>query len=361
MPRIIKTENGDELRKAVSDAARSLSDGQLVGFPDSTSYAIAARSDREEAVARLRELSSGPLRLAISEDETAAFVDSESRRLRTLTGRCWPGPLVVQVPKSAVTTLPEPANEAVSEDGLVQVIAPSGDAARLILADVDAPLVVLTESVSEVITSADEIVKRFGDDVDLIIDDGPPMFESPATVVRSDGTELTVVFSGILSEQAINISSCQIYLFVCTGNTCRSPLAEGLFRKLLADRLGCGIDELVRNGYLVQSAGLAAASGGSASYESVELLQRRGIDMASHSSQPLSETLLTASNHIFTMTNGHRDAILRYRADLADKVEVLRRDGSDVVDPIGGGMVEYQRCEREIEESLRAIIGSHFG
>ena len=60
------------------------------------------------------------------------------------------------------------------------------------------------------------------------------------------------------------------------------------------------------------------------------------------------------------MTNGHRDAILRFRADLGPKVQVLRRTGEDVVDPIGGGMAEYERCEREIEESLRAIIGSDF-
>ncbi|MEQ9068753.1 MAG: hypothetical protein RLO18_18610, partial [Gimesia chilikensis] len=60
-----------------------------------------------------------------------------------------------------------------------------------------------------------------------------------------------------------------MYLFVCTGNTCRSPMAEGLFRKLLSDKLGCQEDELSDRGYIVASAGLAAAMGAPPSPEGV--------------------------------------------------------------------------------------------
>lgn len=358
MPRTIKIESGDDLPGAVSDAVESLRSGHLIGIPDSTSYVLAAHADDAVAVKRLRELVGEPLRVALRDETTRQLRRSLPQRLSALTGRCWPGPLVVQVEKPSDLSLTDDASAAASAAGLLQMIAPSGEVIRILLDAIESPLVLGS---SGRVGSAEDLVSQSGDQLDLVVDDGPPIFESPATVVRCVGADIDVVFSGILSEQAINISACQIYLFVCTGNTCRSPLAEGLFRKLLADRLECAPGELVRHGYLVQSAGLAAASGGSASFESVELLRRRDIDINSHSSQPVSETLLNASNHIYTMTAGHRDAIIRYQADLANKVEVLRRDGSDVVDPIGGGIGEYERCEREIEESLRAIIASHFG
>ena len=93
--------------------------------------------------------------------------------------------------------------------------------------------------------------------------------------------------------------------------------------------------------------------------EGVALLERRGIDLGRHASQPLTEQLLNFSDHVYTMTHSHREAILRFRPDLAERVELLSRNGRDVVDPIGGGMGEYERCEAEIEENLHLILESH--
>jgi protein-tyrosine-phosphatase len=65
---------------------------------------------------------------------------------------------------------------------------------------------------------------------------------------------------------------------------------------------------------------------------------------------------LNHADFVFTMTRGHRDAILSRRPDLAGLVEVLARDGSDVPDPIGGGFDEYQRCCESIEKHLDDIL-----
>src|SRR5579863_9390616 len=126
-----------------------------------------------------------------------------------------------------------------------------------------------------------------------------------------------------------------MYLFVCTGNTCRSPMAEGIFRKLLSERLSCPEDELVDRGFMVASAGVAAAPGNPASPEGVEILVDRGVDLRGHESQPVTAQLLSQADQIFTMTGSHRDFLVREFPETASRVRLLARDGSDIIDPIG--------------------------
>lgn len=145
-------------------------------------------------------------------------------------------------------------------------------------------------------------------------------------------------------------------LFVCTGNTCRSPLAESMFRKLLAERLGCTEHELPGEGFFIASAGLLAAYGLPAALESLTLAEEFGLSLARHRSRPLTDDLLDRSDLIFAMTAGHRDAILAARPDLADRVHLLSREGLDIADPIGGGPAEYERCRSEIERELLVIV-----
>ncbi len=151
-------------------------------------------------------------------------------------------------------------------------------------------------------------------------------------------------------------SLSEMYLFVCTGNTCRSPMAEGLFRKLLSEKLECSEDELIDRGFMVASAGIAAVRGSPASSESVELLNRRGIDIRGHKSQPLTRRLLDQADRIYTMTRSHRDSILFDWPDSANRIALLAHDGLDIADPIGGGIDEYARCEAQIEKHIRVIL-----
>ena len=78
-------------------------------------------------------------------------------------------------------------------------------------------------------------------------------------------------------------------LLVCTGNTCRSPMAEAICRDMVAKRLGCPTDEMEDRGVIVTSAGIAAMMGGRASPEAVEMMSAMGLDLAGHETQPLSE------------------------------------------------------------------------
>jgi protein-tyrosine phosphatase len=172
---------------------------------------------------------------------------------------------------------------------------------------------------------------------------------------------LSVVSSGLIGEEMVHRMAARVFLFVCTGNTCRSPMAEGLFKHLLAREFGCSTDELIKSGVLVLSAGLAAAEGMPASEESVSLLRERGIDIVSHASQPVTHELLQHSDHVFTMTARHREQILRSYPELAHQVELLSPRGEDVVDPIGGTHQDYSECLEQIESALRERLQRGLG
>ena len=133
-------------------------------------------------------------------------------------------------------------------------------------------------------------------------------------------------------------------------------MAEGLFRRLLADRLNCTEDELVDRGYMVVSAGVAAGPGSPSSPEAVEILSERGVDISNHESQQVTAQLLLQADQIFTMTRGHRELLVREFPEIAPRVRLISRNGSDVIDPIGAGMKEYRRCADQIEQYLQEIL-----
>ena len=179
---------------------------------------------------------------------------------------------------------------------------------------------------------------------------------SLTSMVRINADGWTTERIGQLNENKLQVSACKLIVFVCTGNTCRSPMAEALFRDMLAKRLDCTSLDLTKRGYIVASAGLAADYGSQASPESVEMMRRRGLDLRAHASQPLTDRLLEQADYCYTLTNQHRNLILGGHPDTADRVQVLARDGKDISDPIGGGWNHYASCADSIEQHLVKIL-----
>ena len=144
-------------------------------------------------------------------------------------------------------------------------------------------------------------------------------------------------------------------LFVCTGNTCRSPMAEGMFRKLIAGR----------NDYEVGSAGVAAAKGTPCNPETASLLKKREASLGGFSSRQVSDALLSAATHVFAMTRGHVQMLESRFPDHADKfylvcefAEIPREGvGADVPDPIGLGRRAYEEVAEMFDIALPTIIG----
>lgn len=140
-------------------------------------------------------------------------------------------------------------------------------------------------------------------------------------------------------------------LFVCTGNTCRSPMAEGLLKKM-ADEAGLPVE--------VQSAGLAAFAGVPAAPEAVEACKEKGVDISSHQSQPLGKTLVMESELIITMTGKHKDMILKKMPALQDKVvlfsEFAEAGAEDVEDPVGQPLEVYRKVLEQMGGYLKKSI-----
>jgi protein-tyrosine phosphatase len=175
-----------------------------------------------------------------------------------------------------------------------------------------------------------------------------------ATTVFTNGRTWRVLEEGEFGGDEIDGAAACWIVFVCTGNTCRSPLAAALCKKLLAERLGCTPKDLPRHGFVVESAGLAASEGREATPEAVAVAGQLGADLSGHLSQPVSAAMLTHADFVVTMTYTH----LRLLAGMGGAVlpRLLSTADEDIDDPIGGSPEIYESCARQIErEMLRWI------
>ncbi len=144
----------------------------------------------------------------------------------------------------------------------------------------------------------------------------------------------------------------QSVLFVCTGNTCRSPMAEGIFRKL-AEENAKGIE--------VSSAGLFAGSS-PASDHAIQVMQEKGIDISTHQSRQLTEQMMADADLILTMTESHRAMLLLNFPEYGEKVDTLSGwagESEEVSDPYGGDTEIYRRTADQIEDYLQKGWAMH--
>jgi protein-tyrosine-phosphatase len=137
-------------------------------------------------------------------------------------------------------------------------------------------------------------------------------------------------------------------LFVCTGNTCRSPLAQAVFNAL---------PEAAQS-WQADSAGLAALLSQPASDNAIEVARQNGLDLATHHSKPLTASLLDEADLVLVMTEKHKEALHLAAPAYRDKIHTLRGYvglAGDVADPYGGSLDEYQRTARELRQLLERL------
>jgi protein-tyrosine phosphatase len=149
-------------------------------------------------------------------------------------------------------------------------------------------------------------------------------------------------------------------LFVCTGNTCRSPMAEGLAKHALAQLKGVSVDQLEEAGIRVRSAGVMTSGGSPASAQAVEAMEKVGVDLTAHASSALTADLIQDADVIYTMTASHRQAVLVHNPAAADKTHPLDPEG-DIIDPFGAPVDVYVQTAEMIREALAQRLAERYG
>jgi len=131
-------------------------------------------------------------------------------------------------------------------------------------------------------------------------------------------------------------------LFVCTGNTCRSPMAKAIF------------DQMTNNAYKTESAGLSAIEQSPASENAVLAMQKMGVDLSGHKAKKITEEMLAEVDIVVPMTKTHAYIIMQYGVQ-SDKI-VLIGKGEGIDDPYGGSVEDYMRCAQELKEGVRCLL-----
>ena len=364
--RIIKVRGSRSVAAAAAAGVRALRKGKLVGFATETVYGIAALATIEEAVARLRELKSRPERpfsVHLGKPEHAGrYVAAMPETASRLIERAWPGPVTLVVPTGGELADARLRSHAglhgrLCHDGLIGLRCPDEPVARAMLGRLVLPVVAPSANLAGEPSprTPRQVLAALDGKIDLLIDSGPTRLGSDSTIVRCDARGWDVLREGACDAAAIERLMTRTFLFVCTGNTCRSAMADGLAKKVLAEREGCEAHELPGRGFSVLSAGVSAFDGGRATRDAVDAAAELGADIRDHRSRQLTRQLIRQADVVFCMTDSHVAEAAYLAPDAGEKLRKLDPRG-DVPDPIGGGPHVYRRTARQIEKALGAAL-----
>ncbi|UCC97193.1 MAG: threonylcarbamoyl-AMP synthase [Phycisphaerales bacterium] len=365
---VAKIDPANMDQAALREAAELVEGGALVAFPTETVYGIACRAD-SNALARLTELKGRTAEkhftLHIGEKNAVdEYVPAIGVKARKLIQNSWPGPLTI------VFELDGPAQEqlrgkferdvfeSLYKQDSIGIRCPDHPVAAALLQQTSTPVVAPSANLAgeAPAVNALQVLAQLSGRIEMVLDAGPSKFGTSSTVVKIGKKGLQMLRRGVYSQEQVEKFSHLTFLFVCTGNTCRSPMAEGVFRKYLAEKLQCHVDGLSQVGYKIHSAGTIGSSGFPATGEAVAACAAKGIDISAHRNEGLSEELIEESDFIYAMEQVHLRRILALEPEAAGKCMLLTPN-KGIPDPMGHSQEAYNRCLNIIEKGVKKRIG----
>lgn len=346
--KIIKTDPDNPAQSLIQEAANILAKGGLVILPTETVYGIAANMLNHKAIERLYKVKQRPKDKPFSvhidnKDKIEDFASDIPVVAYKLISQFWPGPLTLVL-------------KSKSKGETVGLRMPDNNIALRVIATSKVPIVCPSANLSGEPPSRDfdTAIKDLNGLVDLAIDSGPTKLGIESSVVDLTSDALVVLREGAVKKEEIeNLAKKKIILFVCTGNSCRSVMAKGLLEKKLK--------EMGRGDIQVLSAGIAIIGGYRATQETIELMQKQGIDISNHYTQRISPEMIKKSDIILVMEKMHEERIKQLAPEVKNRVFLLKEfakiedNNLDIADPIGKPVAIYEQTLYIIKEAIERV------
>lgn len=354
-------------KKPIEQALSSLKTDGIVAFPTDTVYGIGADYRSENAVKRIHKLKGRkkekPLTLLLPDSEgLSRYIAKVPKTANKLIDTLWPGPITLILKASG-----EIPPYLLGPHRTVGVRVTGHEIAQALITAFGSPIATSSANLSggEPLRTGSDVLREFGNEIDFVLPGycgtAPPsvvldISSFPPTIKRSG--EISPLLIARTLGRRVRLSPGIFFrvLIVCTGNACRSPIAEGLLKEMLPQPL--------KKKVIVSSAGTAPMEGASPTPDAVTAARELGADIAGLVSKRLSPQVISSADLVLTMERMHRDRIAELVPEAWKKTHLLKGYGQkgipaferEIRDPIGMPLDFYRTTAQEIKNSLKGVV-----
>jgi protein-tyrosine phosphatase len=358
MSKVIDWKNSSDPRDAVHLAVQAVSEGHIVAVPGDCSYLLVAAGTHAGGMSQLaqRKVSMpthSPILLFRSAPEVYDYFPSVPASVRRFATKVWPGPIAFDLKNTdQLSTLdclaPSVTASIQLENGKYRVSQASHPVLEQMGKLMAGPLVALPAS-DEKGGLARKLTDIDPKSYSLAIDDGTASIATVPTIVEFESSKGTVTREGALPTEYLKTLSRWTLLFVCTGNTCRSPMAQAMMNRKIAEKFSkqFGPNDLP---IFAMSAGVAAYGGEPASQGAQQAIKKFGANLDKHHSNQLTLEMTDQADLILTMGSRHKHVIVSQWPSAAGKVHMISPDGTEIADPFGGPLEIYAKCAEQLDK-----------